>query len=169
MKRGIRTHYDNLKVSRDAPGEVVRAAYYALMRKHHPDRNAQDPDAVRIAKLINLAYEILSDPAQRRLHDEWILEQEKPDEEPQFGGDFSLDQTIFDPRNTATDRQTAPQSESPRWRPPPPSTREKYEPITFPPGRPMGIYAVGRMLRDHWRWWLLIIWLIAVVVVARND
>ena len=35
----IRTHYDNLKVARDAPIEVIRAAYKSLCMKYHPDLN----------------------------------------------------------------------------------------------------------------------------------
>ena len=38
MKK-IHTHYDNLKVARNAPIEVIRAAYKSLSHKHHPDRN----------------------------------------------------------------------------------------------------------------------------------
>jgi curved DNA-binding protein CbpA len=73
----IYTHYDNLKVARDAPPEVIRAAYKSLAHKYHPDRNQNNPGASRIMSLINIAYEELSDPVKRRLHDEWIREQEK--------------------------------------------------------------------------------------------
>jgi hypothetical protein len=38
----IHTHYDNLKVSRHAPQEVIRAAYKALSQKYHPDKNPGD-------------------------------------------------------------------------------------------------------------------------------
>ena len=39
----VRTHYDNLKVARNAPPEVIRAAYKALAQKYHPDRNSNNP------------------------------------------------------------------------------------------------------------------------------
>ncbi len=68
----IHTHYDNLKVARDAPPEVIRAAYKTLSQKYHPDRNGNSADAIRVIQLINLAYTVLSDPAKRREHDEWI-------------------------------------------------------------------------------------------------
>ncbi|HEV7928806.1 MAG TPA: J domain-containing protein [Nitrosospira sp.] len=68
----IHTHYDNLKVARNAPPEVIRAAYKTLSQKYHPDRNPGSPDAIRIIKIINLAYEVLSDQAKRQEHDEWI-------------------------------------------------------------------------------------------------
>ena len=71
----IHTHYDNLKVVRNAPIEVIRAAYKSLSQKFHPDTN-KDPDAERVMKIINAAYETLSDPEKRRDHDRWIAQQE---------------------------------------------------------------------------------------------
>lgn len=68
------THYDNLKVARDAPPEVIKAAYRALAQRYHPDVNPSS-DAARVMKLINEAWEVLSDPAARRRHDEWIEDQ----------------------------------------------------------------------------------------------
>jgi len=35
-------HYQRLKVSQDAPAEVIRAAYRALATKLHPDRQGPD-------------------------------------------------------------------------------------------------------------------------------
>lgn len=72
----IKTHYDNLKVSKNAPQEVIRAAYKVLSQKYHPDRNQDNPDATRIMKIINEAYDVLSDPIKRREHDLWIENQE---------------------------------------------------------------------------------------------
>lgn len=73
----VKTHYDNLKVSKTAPQEVIRAAYKALSQKYHPDRNDGNPDANRVMKIINEAYNVLSDPLKRKEHDLWIEEQEK--------------------------------------------------------------------------------------------
>ena len=67
-----RTNYDHLKVARDAPPEVVRAAYRALAQKYHPDRNAGDLDSARAMVLVNEAYRVLSDPRLRFEHDQWI-------------------------------------------------------------------------------------------------
>lgn len=72
----IHTHYDNLKVARNAPPEVIRAAYKTLSQKYHPDRNPGNQDAIRIIQIINSAYEVLSDPAKRKEHDDWILQAE---------------------------------------------------------------------------------------------
>ena len=68
----VRTHYDNLKVARDAPPEVIRAAYKSLSQKYHPDRNSSDPNASRTMAIINAAYRVLSNPDLRKRHDEWI-------------------------------------------------------------------------------------------------
>ena len=63
----IHTHYDNLKVTRNAPPEVIRAAYKTLCQKFHPDRNPDKADATKTFLLIRTAYETLSDPEKRRL------------------------------------------------------------------------------------------------------
>ncbi|WP_338769702.1 J domain-containing protein [Massilia sp. METH4] len=72
----IHTHYDNLKVARGAPQEVVRAAYKALSQKYHPDKNPGDERAARIMAIVNTAYGTLSDPQRRKEHDEWIAQEE---------------------------------------------------------------------------------------------
>lgn len=46
----IHTHYDNLKVAREAPPEVIRAAYRALSQRYHPDRNPANAEAARIMR-----------------------------------------------------------------------------------------------------------------------
>lgn len=71
QKKPFRTHYDNLKVSQDAPQEVIKAAYKSLVQKYHPDRNP-DEDAKRIFNIVRTSYEILSDPKKRSEHDRWI-------------------------------------------------------------------------------------------------
>ncbi|WGG50193.1 J domain-containing protein [Rugamonas sp. DEMB1] len=72
----IHTHYDNLKVSRMAPQEVIRAAYKALSQKYHPDKNPGDEKAARIMAILNSAYGTLSDQQRRKEHDEWIAAEE---------------------------------------------------------------------------------------------
>ncbi len=77
----VHTHYDNLKVARDAPPEVIRAAYKTLCQKYHPDRNGNSADAIRVIQIINSAYAVLSDPEKRREHDEWIARTEAVSQE----------------------------------------------------------------------------------------
>ena len=76
MKR-LHTHYDNLKVARNAPPEVIRAAYKTLSQKFHPDRHGGDTRSTQTFQLITAAYDVLSDPQRRRLHDEWIVRNER--------------------------------------------------------------------------------------------
>lgn len=66
-------HYECLKVTRDAPAEVIRAAYRSLSQKHHPDKNVGDNEAVRVMARLNYAYSVLSDPAQRALYDAQLM------------------------------------------------------------------------------------------------
>ncbi len=73
----IRTHYDNLKVTRNAPDAVIKAAHRALLQSHHPDKAADKPRAEKIARIINEARDVLLDPVRRKRHDEWILEKER--------------------------------------------------------------------------------------------
>ena len=74
----VHSHYENLKVARDASPDEIRAAYRALTRKHHPDRHPDSVEAQRIMAVINVAYAVLSDPAKRREHDLWIRQVERP-------------------------------------------------------------------------------------------
>ena len=70
----LHTHYENLKVARNAPLEVIRAAYRVLAQRYHPDVNPS-ADAARVMTLLNEAYAVLSDAKQRAAHDAWIEEQ----------------------------------------------------------------------------------------------
>jgi DnaJ-class molecular chaperone len=72
----FQTHYDNLKVARNAPPEVIRAAYKSLSQKFHPDHHQDKADSTRAFQLISAAYKILSDPQQREQHDLWITRTE---------------------------------------------------------------------------------------------
>ena len=74
--KALHTHYDNLKVARNAPPEVIRAAYKTLSQKFHPDRHGGDARSTQTFQLITAAYEVLSDPQRRRQHDEWIARRE---------------------------------------------------------------------------------------------
>ena len=72
----VRTHYDNLKVARDAPIEVIRAAYRTLAAKYHPDHNPGNARCARVSQILNTSYEVLADPIARKQHDEWIARSE---------------------------------------------------------------------------------------------
>lgn len=62
-----RNHYRLLYVQPEAPPEVIKAAYRALMStlRAHPDLGGDTETAARL----NAAYAVLSDPEQRRVYD----------------------------------------------------------------------------------------------------
>lgn len=73
----FRTHYDNLKISRNASSSNIRAAYKALMQKYHPDKfDGTVQEALRISKIIHHSYDVLIDPKKRAIHDRWINKHE---------------------------------------------------------------------------------------------
>ena len=76
MSKKIRTHYDNLKVARNAPDIVIKAAHKALLQHHHPDKAVDKATAERITRILNDAREVLLDPERRKEHDAWIKAQE---------------------------------------------------------------------------------------------
>lgn len=59
--------YARLGVPRDASAEAIELAWRGLLRKHHPD--IAGPDALVLAKRINVAHDWLSDPELRRRYD----------------------------------------------------------------------------------------------------
>lgn len=65
----VTDYYEVLQVSPNADSEVIQAAYRRLAMKWHPDRNPGDPFAASQMKLLNEAYEVLSDPTLRREYD----------------------------------------------------------------------------------------------------
>ena len=74
----IKTHYDNLNVSHNAPAFVIKAVYKVLCQNYHPDKYAGGSvEALRLMKIINGAYAVLSDSDKRAEHDLWINTQEK--------------------------------------------------------------------------------------------
>jgi len=63
--------YEVLGVARDASEADIKKAYRRLAMKHHPDRNADDPDAETKFKAAKAAYDVLSDPQKRAAYDQF--------------------------------------------------------------------------------------------------
>lgn len=61
-------HYEVLGVSREATDDQIKKAYRKLARELHPDVN-DTPEAHERFKLVTHAYEVLSDPTERRKYD----------------------------------------------------------------------------------------------------
>ena len=71
MDLSQRDYYDILGVSRTATADEIRKAYKALARKHHPDANADDPDAQKKFAEVTEAHEVLGDSEKRRKYDKF--------------------------------------------------------------------------------------------------
>ena len=61
--------YAALGVKRTATDSEIKSAYKKLAMKHHPDRNKGNAASEAKFKEISEAYNILSDPTQKRQYD----------------------------------------------------------------------------------------------------
>lgn len=68
----IMNYYAILGVSQYAKYREIKAAYRRLALKYHPDRNSS-PFSENTIKIINAAFEVLSDKDKRRLYDEKLV------------------------------------------------------------------------------------------------
>ena len=66
------THYDNLKVPRDAGTEAIRTAYRELIQQYAANQSPR-AEANRQMKTIHNSYSILSNPIQKNKYDQWLL------------------------------------------------------------------------------------------------
>lgn len=64
-------YYKVLGVNKDASADDIRKAYRKLARKHHPDLNPNNAEAVKLFQQINEANEVLSDPGKRKKYDQY--------------------------------------------------------------------------------------------------
>jgi GGDEF domain-containing protein len=68
-------YYMILQVHPSAEPEIIKSAYRRLAQMYHPDVN-RDPQSQKKMQLINQAYAVVSDPAQRRsYHRTWLMNQ----------------------------------------------------------------------------------------------
>src|SRR6476620_12034224 len=88
-----RDFYEVLGVGRNADQSEIQRAYRKLARQHHPDVN-KDPSAEARFKEISEAYDVLSDPEQRKRYDA-------------FGEDFRRVPPDVDPDTYARSRAGA--------------------------------------------------------------
>src|SRR3954469_25533126 len=63
-------YYQALGVAKDASQADIKKAYRKLARELHPDKNPGDAAAEGRFKDVSEAYDVLSDPAQRKEYDE---------------------------------------------------------------------------------------------------
>ena len=72
-QRSSSNHYDALGVKSDASAQEIKAAFYKLSKKHHPDVNPSDVDASKKFSALSNAYDILGDPVKRREYDNEVF------------------------------------------------------------------------------------------------
>ena len=65
----FKDYYKILGVDKKATTEQIKTAYRKLARKHHPDVNPNDKEAEAKFKEATEAYEVLSDPENRKKYD----------------------------------------------------------------------------------------------------
>ncbi len=64
----VSSYYSILHISTSATQRDIKRAYRKLAQKHHPDVNKSGSD--ELIKLINIAYETLSDPSKKAIYDQ---------------------------------------------------------------------------------------------------
>ena len=65
----MRNPYAVLGVPKSATADEIKAAFRKKVKKCHPDRNPDDPDAVSRFRDINMAYGMVGQAETRRLFD----------------------------------------------------------------------------------------------------
>jgi len=81
-------YYEILGISINAEESVIRAAYKALAQKYHPDKYQGDKDeAFQKMRLLNEAYDVLSDTIQRQNYDANFHSQQKEQTNPKSEAD----------------------------------------------------------------------------------
>ncbi len=64
-------YYKTLEISRSASGAEIKKAYRKLAMKYHPDRNQGDKEAEENFKIVNEAYQVLSDESKKEIYDRY--------------------------------------------------------------------------------------------------
>ncbi|OAL48636.1 DnaJ-domain-containing protein [Pyrenochaeta sp. DS3sAY3a] len=69
LSDNIPNHYETLQLTSSATPADIKRQFYALSKKHHPDRNQDDPNASTRFVAISEAYHVLSVPERRAQYD----------------------------------------------------------------------------------------------------
>mmetsp|Transcript_7246 Transcript_7246/g.15494 ORF Transcript_7246/g.15494 Transcript_7246/m.15494 type:complete len:449 (-) Transcript_7246:114-1460(-) len=66
----IQCHYDVLGCSQDADASVIKKNHRKLVLKYHPDKNLGNDEAAEKFIVVQRAYEVLTDPQERKWYDD---------------------------------------------------------------------------------------------------
>lgn len=91
--------YKILGIDKTATPEEIKKTYRKLAMKYHPDRNPGDKDAERMFKEVQTAYDTISDPAKKSIHDS--TSSPRPSGANPFGGIWD---SAFTTHNTPVER-----------------------------------------------------------------
>lgn len=82
----MKNYYEILEVSQNASSEVIEKAYKALVKKYHPDLQPENKkqEAENKIKIINEAYEILSNKEKKINYDEQLKIQKIKEEQQKY-------------------------------------------------------------------------------------
>jgi DnaJ-class molecular chaperone len=69
-RMGMPDNYEILGISPSASADLIKAAYRKKAAQYHPDKN-QSPDAPRLFRAAQEAYEVLADAARRKAYDDY--------------------------------------------------------------------------------------------------
>ncbi|MBD3808698.1 MAG: DnaJ domain-containing protein, partial [Epsilonproteobacteria bacterium] len=64
-------YYEILQVSKNCDGNELKKSFRKLAMQYHPDRNPDNKEAEDKFKLINEAYQVLSDDEKRSIYDRY--------------------------------------------------------------------------------------------------
>ena len=84
-------YYEVLEIERNSDQETIKKAYRKLALKYHPDRNQGNKEAEEKFKLINEAYEVLSDNEKRQIYNQYGKDGLKGMRSGGFGGFEDID------------------------------------------------------------------------------
>lgn len=75
----MENYYELLEVSRNASSEVISKVFKYHIKKNHPDlfEGKEKEEAEVRVKILNEAYEVLSNPEKRREYDDKLTEEER--------------------------------------------------------------------------------------------
>jgi len=90
-----RDYYEVLGLARSCSPDEVKKAYRRLAVKYHPDKNPGDTEAEERFKEASEAYQVLSDPENRRKYDQFGHAAFQSGGRPDFGDFSSFAEEIF--------------------------------------------------------------------------
>ncbi len=108
-------YYEVLEISEDASDVEVHSAYRKMMKKWHPDIN-HAPNAEEMSKLINQAYDTLSNASERKDYDASLHSAEEEDDSLNYA---------FTPKNDTSEEYYDEDDEDEEW-------EYEYEPKPLP-------------------------------------